>query len=180
MHQIRAANSTDAEALAQVGAATFALACYEGTPQDDIDSYITSELTTTKFQEHIACPSKSIVVATLDSRVCGYLMLCREEVPDELTAQRPLELRRIYVLPEQQGSGIASDLIMCAISEAAAGGHDSLWLSVAADNQRALGFYRRHGFTTTGPCYFPLGDVIYQGLLMTRNMSPKVVPPQVS
>jgi diamine N-acetyltransferase len=170
-HLVRVAKVTDAAELSRIAAITFPLACAKGTPQGDISSYIASELTIARFEEHIACPTKSILVALVNSRVCGYLMLCQEEAPADLEAQRPLELRRVYVLPEQQGSGVADDLIVRALEEAASGGHDSLWLSVSGDNQRALGLYQRHGFVVVGTCYFPLGNVVYEGFLMSRSLT---------
>lgn len=171
-HIIRAAKLTDAEALSRVGASTFALACATGTPHEDAAAYIDSELTTQRFEEHVACSSKSLFVAEKDSETVGYLMLCREEAPADLVGRRPLELRRIYVLPEHHGSGVASDLIACAVCEATVGGHDSLWLGASGSNQRGLAFYRKHGFSVAGKFHFPLGGIVYEGFLMSRDLGP--------
>lgn len=169
-HFLRIAKTSDAGSLSRLAAVTFPVACSAGTPHEDIRAYIASELTAVRFEEHIACSTKSIFVALVDSMICGYMMLCREEAPSTMAAQRPMELRRIYVLPLHHGSGVADGLVMQAIREAGQGGHDKLWLGVSANNGRALGFYRRHGFTVSGTCRFPLGGVIYEGLLMSRDM----------
>ncbi|MGH9727409.1 MAG: GNAT family N-acetyltransferase [Candidatus Acidiferrales bacterium] len=169
-HIVRIANLTDAKALSHIAASTFALACSAGTPRDDIDAYIDSELTQCRFEDHVASSSKSILVAEINSRIVGYLMLCYEEAPADLIAQRPLELRQIYVLPEYHGSGVAADLIACAVHEAIIGGYDSLWLGVSGSNQ-GLTFYRKHGFSVAGKYHFPLGNIVYEGVLMSRRMS---------
>lgn len=57
---------------------------------------------------------------------------------------RPLELEGIYVLASHYGSGAGQMLL-----EAAAGGQPA-YLWVAADNPRALSFYRRNGFSPDG------------------------------
>lgn len=98
-------------------------------------------------------------------------MLCREEAPDSLCAQRPLELRRLYVLPEHHGSRAAGDLLARAVHHAAADDHDCLWLGASKDNQRGLAFYRKHGFDIAGKFHFPLGSVVYEGFLLSRAIS---------
>ena len=55
-----------------------------------------------------------------------------------------LELWGLYLLASHQGLGLGSRLLTAAIGDNAA----SLW--VAADNSRAIGFYRRFGFEPDG------------------------------
>jgi len=54
------------------------------------------------------------------------------------------ELYSINVAAEQQGSGVADDLIRATVSQRDA----SVW--VLRDNDRAQAFYRRHGFSVEG------------------------------
>ncbi len=172
MTHIRAATLKDAEALSRIGADTFPLACATGTPREDIDAYIESELTARRFEEHIACSTKSLHVAEVNLEIVGYLMLCREEAPADLISQRPLELRRLYVLPNFHGSDVASDLVAFAAREASVDCHDTLWLGVSASNKRGFSFYQRNDFLVAGKCHFPLGAIIYEGFLMSRTLSP--------
>ncbi len=168
---IRAAEPADAEALSRIAAVTFAAACSEGTPPEDVRRYIESELTACEFRRHMASRTRCILVAGSDDALCGYLMLCREAVPAVIADRDPLELRRLYVLPEQQGLGVADALMVRAIDEAALAGHDTLWLGVSTGNGRAMAFYRRHGFEVSGSCRFPLGTAIYTGALMARAIA---------
>lgn len=55
-----------------------------------------------------------------------------------------LELYAINVLRRAHGTGLAHDLLSRAIGERAA------YLWVADGNERAIAFYRRHGFTDEG------------------------------
>ena len=57
---------------------------------------------------------------------------------------RALELVGLYVLADYYGTGVADDLLTCAVGEAPC----QLW--VAGSNHRAQNFYRRHGFATDG------------------------------
>lgn len=57
---------------------------------------------------------------------------------------RPLELVGLYVLAEHYGTGVADDLLVCAVGEA------PCFLWVARDNARARAFYTRHDFVADG------------------------------
>jgi ribosomal protein S18 acetylase RimI-like enzyme len=54
------------------------------------------------------------------------------------------ELYSINILTEQQGSGVADDLMRATVSDR----DTTVW--VLADNARAQGFYGRHGFRIEG------------------------------
>lgn len=75
-----------------------------------------------------------------------------------------IELARLYVAPERQGSGIGAALLQAALAD---------WprvaiaeLEVEARNERAIGFYRKVGF-------IPVGEQFLEGervLLMERGL----------
>jgi ribosomal protein S18 acetylase RimI-like enzyme len=56
----------------------------------------------------------------------------------------------ITVYPDQRGTGVA-DALMDHLKASAPSGR--IVLGVNKDNERARGFYRRHGFVETGECY---------------------------
>lgn len=56
----------------------------------------------------------------------------------------PLELKMLFALEEAHGSGLADALLRAAIGDAPA----FLWTLLG--NNRAIGFYRRHGFALDG------------------------------
>ena len=51
----------------------------------------------------------------------------------------------LFVLPDFWNKGIGTELLNCASS-----GKNELYLQVYADNERAIGFYRKNGFEITG------------------------------
>lgn len=169
---VRPAHRDDAELLARIGAATFALACPPDTSRRDIETYIQSELTPQRFREHLASPAKSLYVAGLAGSIVGYLMLCREPSPSALAASNPLELRRIYVLRDLHGSGAAAMLMTAALQQAAAGEHDVVWLGVSKHNDRALAFYRKHGFSIVAEQGFRVGNDVHEDFIMSRSIKP--------
>ncbi|NKF24261.1 GNAT family N-acetyltransferase [Solimonas sp. C16B3] len=156
--------------MAQISAATFALACPPSTPQADLDAYIAEELTAARFEAHLACSTKRVFVAEADDAVVGYLMLSEERAPAEVSAMRPLGLQRLYVLQPYHGSGLAQALMARALQDAVDQGCDVLWLSVSVQNDRGLAFYRKHGFEVVGEQRFQVGADIHRDSVMCRRV----------
>ena len=83
-----------------------------------------------------------IVVDTAhDSEIVG---VSNAAVGRDLDAPTPLELTMIYLLDVAKGSGIADRLLEMTIGDAPA------YLWVMEGNDRAVAFYRRHGFELDG------------------------------
>ncbi|HEY3527858.1 MAG TPA: GNAT family N-acetyltransferase [Nocardioides sp.] len=74
----------------------------------------------------------------------GIVGMAATGPPRDLDPPVPLELYAINVLRRAHGSGLADDLMAHAIGDRAA------YLWVLEGNQRAIAFYRRHGFADEG------------------------------
>ena len=81
-----------------------------------------------------------IRVAEIDNDLVGFV-----------TVDRSGYLDQIVVAPQAWGSGIANALI----GEAKRLSPHGLKLHVNVDNARAIGFYRKHGFTAAGNDFNP-------------------------
>ena len=108
-------------------------------------------------------------LAELDHAPVGYALLQEPE----LEAARPgdIELKKIYLLSQFHGSGIAAQLLAAAID--AAHGHDRLLLGVKDDNHRAIAFYTRHGFRQIATRRFDVGGTFYDDVVLARDLTPE-------
>jgi ribosomal protein S18 acetylase RimI-like enzyme len=86
-------------------------------------------------------PAVSWWVARDDEGIVG---LATSGPPRDGDAPRPLELYAINLLSRAHGTGLASDLMARAI------GQHPAYLWVLEGNDRAIAFYRKHGFTDEG------------------------------
>lgn len=70
------------------------------------------------------------------------------------------ELKRLYVLADQQGSGLGTRLLETAL-EWLEREHPyrSLWLGVWSENYGAQRLYQRYGFARVGDYYFTVGSI---------------------
>jgi GNAT superfamily N-acetyltransferase len=72
---------------------------------------------------------------------------------------KALEQKRIYVLKEFKGKGIAQRLMQLVMDYAMANHYEVLWLGVWEHNERAQSFYRKYGFEDSGHTHdFPIGN----------------------
>ncbi|MFN8157444.1 MAG: GNAT family N-acetyltransferase [Candidatus Nanopelagicales bacterium] len=98
--------------------------------------------------ETLTLTGSTYAVADLDGTVVGFAAYGAERSD----SPRPWrgELYALYVLPEHWRTGAGSALMHHALDELAENGFDHATLLVLAGNDRAISFYRRHGFHETG------------------------------
>jgi ribosomal protein S18 acetylase RimI-like enzyme len=82
----------------------------------------------------------------------------------------------INVIPEFRGAGAASGLMTAWLDRLQALGSPGCYLQTLVENERAMRFFERHGFTAHGPRP-PVPGVRYKGrrvhqLTMTRTLTP--------
>lgn len=171
MSVIRPATVLDATTMAGIGAATFALACPPSTPAVDLEEYRSSELTPARFAAHLRNPVVSAYLADVSGKPAGYLMLRIDEQPSCISASpNPLQLWRLYVLPQFHGAGPAAALIETTFNHARRRGCDLVWLGVSEHNARGIAFYRKHGFTVVGDQTFHVGADAHHDLVMSCSV----------
>lgn len=114
------------------------------------------------WQERTANGARQFVAETADgSWVANAAVLIEEAGTTDWTgsvvARRQGHLVGVYVAPGYRGSGLAKALFGTALEWAWERGAERVRLLVHADNARALGSYRKAGFTETGVT-MSLGD----------------------
>ncbi len=152
----------DAAQLHEVAARTFELACPPGTLRSDIDGYLALHLSEERFEEYLKDSSRILLLAEDDPRPVGYAMLVRGPLTDPdvraVVDDDSIELSKFYVLADNHGSGVASELMRATLEAAADTGATSCWLGVNQRNVRAARFYTKHGFAVVGTKRFRLGE----------------------
>lgn len=150
--RIRHATQADAQALAGLGRAL-------EQPWDE--SVLSAD---------IAAYGAGFQVAETDGGLAGCIVLRAGQVPDGVEGQSPIQLWRIFVHPEHQGTDVASSLLSRALAHAHENGHDVVWLGTSEDNARAIAFYRRNGFRPLGVAQLHHGHESHRDLIMSRAL----------
>ena len=133
--------------------------------------------TDTQWQERAAAMSgDSSFTLVADSgqdgsKLCALMRVVLKHPQDP---EKPLQamLISVYVAPGHRGLGLADELLKeackAAAEELSAG---SMELGVHEENSRALAFYRRHGFETTGAGRPYPQDTTKRELTMERRLT---------
>ncbi len=159
---ISSAESIDIAELAAVAAHTFPLACPPSVAPEHVASFIEANLSDSRFAEYLADPQRIVIAAKQDDRIVGYAMLIRDD------GDGRVELSKMYVLPDQHGSGVATALMDAALAAAADWGAEGVWLGVNQKNERAQRFYAKSGFNLSGTRTFQLGSHTEHDYVMVR------------
>ena len=159
----RPATPADAAALAEVAAATFALACPPGMDRVSVERFIADNLTVGRFDEYVADPGRTVILAEEGGLTVGYAMLVHGEPYDAdvrtVVKHSPTtELSKIYVLPSAHGGGVARALLAASLEVARGIGAAGMWLGTNQSNVRAQRFYEKSGFERVGTRRFWVGD----------------------
>jgi GNAT superfamily N-acetyltransferase len=155
---IRRATPSDAAALAELAACTFAETFAADNKPEDIESHLRSAYGLAQQTAEIEDPEVITLLALHDGLLAGFAQVRRKGAPDCVTVEFPAELHRFYVVRSQHGKGLASDLMQAARSAARELGGVHLWLGVWERNARAISFYRKAGFTAVGSHVFMVGS----------------------
>ena len=100
----------------------------------------TPEARGARYSELLAAETGTTWLAISDNEIIGH----SAAIPADPESPGELELLSIYVLAKAYGSGAGQALLDAAI------GNRSACLWVAAENPRAISFYRRNGFEVVG------------------------------
>jgi ribosomal protein S18 acetylase RimI-like enzyme len=107
-----------------------------------------------------------IVETEVGGAPVGYLVLSAPDVPVPDPRPDDVEIKRIYLLSRFHGGGLGARLMMGALEAARAAGKRRALLGVYARNDRAIGFYARHGFGQVGVRTFQVGRRLYDDVVL--------------
>ncbi len=168
---MRPGRPQDAAALAELGARTFREAYGEHTPAEDLEAVIAQTYTPEAQARELAAEDRAVFVAERGGVPIGFALLgSAEPAPACVTGQRPLQLERIYVARAAWRTGAGTALLRACLPEARRRGADTLWLTAWSENERALAFYRRNGFTRVGTHPFRLGSLLFLDPVLARDV----------
>jgi ribosomal protein S18 acetylase RimI-like enzyme len=178
---VRPATVADAPVLAEVAAATFALACPPHVTQQSVETFIRTVLSEQCFEEYLADDQRDLLLAEDEAGPLGYAMVVAGEPADDdvrsaLTRLPAVELSKIYVLPRSHGTGAAGELMAAALARASRRGAAGVWLGVNQLNERAQRFYSKSGFALVGTKRFLVGDRYEDDFVYERRLDDGQAP----
>lgn len=169
---IRQATVEDAKLLTDLAYTTFwdAFAHHPKNAPDDLNHYMRQAFNVEQIATELADDKNIFLIAELDDEVAGYAKIIIDNIEPGITADRPIELSRLYSHQKHLGQGVGQSLMDACFERARAESRDVMWLGVWEYNPRAHRFYEKNGFRVVGSHVFQLGEDPQTDLLMQREL----------
>ena len=169
---IRKATPEDAKLLTDLAYTTFwdAFAHHPKNAPADLAFYMRQAFSHEQISTELADNRNYFLIADLENKPAGYAKLIVDNIEPGITAERPIELNRLYSHQLFLGKGIGQGLMNACFDYAKNGGFDVMWLGVWEYNPRAQRFYEKNGFRVVGSHVFLLGKDAQTDLLMQREL----------
>ena len=157
---IRRLTTIDAAELSVMAAQTFYDTFVDTCTAEDMKLFLDKFYNEEQLRQELSDEEGYCFFAEQDGKPLAYLYF-KEEYSSFPMMQKwkALELKRIYVLKEFHGQGIAQKLMDYIINYAIENKYEVIWLGVWEHNIRAQKFYAKYGFENSGHTHdFPIGN----------------------
>jgi ribosomal protein S18 acetylase RimI-like enzyme len=98
------------------------------------------------YEQLLSQPGAFVLIAERDGRPVGYAMVELSRPSQSWEIDHAANLETLSVLPEERAAGVGTALMERVRERLREAGVTHLGASVVDTNERALRFYRRHGF----------------------------------
>jgi ribosomal protein S18 acetylase RimI-like enzyme len=167
---IRVALMSDAKRLAVLAERTFRDTFAAYNTADDMETHCRSSYGETRQAGEISSADYVTLVAEHHDRLVAYAQITWGKAPECVAAQSPGEIRRLYVVKDWHGKGLAHDLMAACFATMNEHETDVAWLGVWERNPRAVSFYRKFDFREVGDQVFWLGADPQRDIVMARGL----------
>ena len=159
-----------ANELSELCATSFAEA-YKGVNSEaDIQAYCKRHYSIAVIKSNLSNPDMTYRVAFRKGKAVGFFLVKNQSCPLTLDGGA-VELKQIYVLASEFGTGLGKQLLHDAIRHVHDAGKAWIWLSVSDLNHRASAFYLKHGFSALGVApQLEVGDDCLPATIMAREV----------
>lgn len=168
--EIAKAGRSDAKLLSALAIVTFYEAYFEQDSPSDLANYLHESFSIDQIEAELADAKNAFFIAYCDGKAVGYAKLIDGSTADGVTGERPIELKRIYLVERVWGTGIGERLLAFCEAAARDRGHETIWLGVWQENRRGQNFYGKHGFRKVGTITFPYGDSVGINDVMMKEL----------
>lgn len=155
---IRRAGPSDASALAELAARTFAETFAADNSPEDLNAHLHSSYGLEQQSAELADPDVLTLLAYRNAELIGFAQVRRIPAPSCVVEEHPIEVHRFYLARSAQGTGVAAPLMQEVRAAAEELGGHHLWLGVWERNPRAVAFYVKSGFAKVGSHDFLVGS----------------------
>lgn len=169
--KIRIADSKDVEFIALLARITFTETFgHLFRDRQDLANYLTQTFGVEKLRASLNKENNVFWLAYDDGLPVGYAKLKKNSPSPFLEGENSCQLQKIYVLKDFLSKKIGRALQDELLNHAKNLGKKKIWLSVLRSNERAIGFYHKHGFIALGNHTFRIGKQVFDFQAMSKEL----------
>ncbi|WP_426060309.1 GNAT family N-acetyltransferase [Hymenobacter sp. B1770] len=168
------ANAVTAAQLADLGRRTFQDAFAAANTAADMEAYLGKTFGPDIQLAELQGRENTFLLAHMQSELVGYAKLRDNSALGLPEGQDPagrLEIERLYVRDDWQGTGLGAALMRGILALAEQLHCSAVVLGVWEKNERARAFYQRFGFREIGQHNFQLGQDVQIDLILRKGMA---------
>jgi ribosomal protein S18 acetylase RimI-like enzyme len=168
--QIRQATREDAPVIAELAGNTFVETYGELGLKENMGRYVQDHFAPEQIGAEIASPGHWFYIAFLGHLPVGFVKSKVIREPKGIKGKKCLEIERVYVLKEFQGSSVGKELVKRVMLFARQEKYQVIWLQVWQKNEKAVQFYRKMGFVAYETDIFYFYDEIHHDFLLRFDL----------
>ncbi len=169
MYAIRRATVDDAVTLSALASRTFTETFGHLYPPHHLQAFLEESYTVQRQQVILAHPAYAVWLLERDGVAIGHAAAGPCGLPHGEVRPGDGELKRLYLIKEEQSCGWGSRLLETALTWLERDGPRTLWLGVWSENFGAQRFYARYGFGKVGEYLFPVGETNDLEFILRRS-----------
>lgn len=167
---IRPAVMDNIDVLQKLSADTFIETYAAYNTDEDMRLHVAEQFNRERLMSELSSKENYFFIAFHESGPAGYIKLRTAKQPPEHEGLKHIELERIYALKLFKGTGLGKLLIQQCVDTAIENNYEVLWLGVWKQNEKAIQFYTKYGFTIFGEQVFTLGTDDQSDWLMKKEL----------
>lgn len=134
--------------------------------REELFEYLEHTYDPLKLAKSIRKESNVYFLAWHEGEPVGFAKVKKHSLNEQIESVAQMELQKIYVLPQHQGTGAGTALLGAVKNLAQEDQPDYIWLDTHVSNEKAIGFYEANGFHKIGKYYFTIGTQPFEYYVM--------------
>jgi len=142
--------------------------------REELFEYLEYTYDPVKLVKSIRKENNVYLLAFKEDEPAGFAKVKRHSLNDQIESGAQMELQKLYILPEHQGSGVGTALLKEIKNLARERYPDYIWLDTHISNENAIRLYERNGFKKIGNYFFTIGTQTFEYYVMGLPVAFKV------
>ena len=158
MTSIVKANKNDSHLLSEIAKLTFIESHGSSAKPEDINLYISEKYSGHIFEKELCDEKNSYYIIYHNNHAAGYSNIIMNSPCPNSAIEHIAKLERLYLMKEFYNLKSGLELFKFNVNLAKQNDQKGIWLFVWKENQRAINFYEKNGFTIIGSYAFKISE----------------------